>query len=218
MGEVRHAVRILSLTVTSPPLSRPMAPVVLLTQLLPLLVFIVVDALVTDARVSILCAVVFALGQLVYTWLKSRRLDWFVLADVGLIVILGGIAIVFENDKFFKVKPAIIEGISIALMLALVFAPARFLAGYLRRMMPTLRPEALGVMKSMLVWMSLAMALHVAAVLYTAFRASRQTWAWVSGPGFYLIFIPMAAFVLVKRHGARRRARMCSVDVPAELR
>ena len=184
-----------------------MIPVVLLTQLLPLIVFIVVDALVTDARVSILCAVVFALGQLAYTWLKSRRLDWFVLADVGLIVILGGIAIVFENDQFFKVKPAIIEGISIVLMLALVFAPARFLAGYFRRMMPTLRPEALGVMKSMLVWMSLAMALHVAAVLYTAFRASRQTWAWVSGPGFYFIFIPMGAFVLVKRHQARRRAR-----------
>jgi len=180
---------------------------VLLTQFLPLLVFIVVDALVTDPRISILCAVVFALGQLAYTWIKSRRFDWFVLVDVGLIVVLGGVAIVFENDLFFKVKPAIIEGISVVLMLALVFAPERFLMGYLGRTMPTLRPEALGMMKSMLVWISLYTALHVAAVLYAAFRASRQTWAWVSGPGFYLIFIPLAAFVLVKRHQARRRAR-----------
>jgi len=180
-----------------------MSPVVLLTQLLPLLVFIVVDALVTNARISILCAVVFALGQLAYTWIKSRRLDWFVLVDVGLIAILGGIAIVFENDQFFKVKPAIVEGVSIVLMLALIVAPERFLVGYLGRTMPRLRPEVLGVMKSMLVWTSLYTALHVAAVLYTAFRASRQTWAWVSGPGFYLVLIPIAAFVLVKR---RRRA------------
>jgi intracellular septation protein A len=180
-----------------------MIPVVLLTQLLPLIVFIVVDALVTNPRISILCAVVFALGQLTYTWIKSRRLDWFVLVDVGLIVILGGLAIVSENDRFFKVKPAIVEGVSIVFMLALILAPDRFLIGYLRRTMPQLRPEALGVMKSMLVWMSLYTALHVAAVLYTAFRASRQTWAWVSGPGFYLVLIPMVAFVLVKK---RRKA------------
>jgi len=185
-----------------------MRPTVLLTQLLPLLVFIVVDALVTDVRLSILCAVVFALGQLVYTWTKSRRLDWFVLIDVGFIVILGGIAIAFENDQFFKVKPAIIEGISIVLMLALGLAPDRFLVGYFRRALPTLRPEALGVMKAMLIWLSFFMALHVAAVLYAAFRASRQTWAWVSGPGFYLVFIPIVAFVLVKRRQARRRARL----------
>ena len=180
-----------------------MSPVVLLTQLLPLIVFIVVDALVTNPRISILCAVLFALGQLAYTWIKSRRLDWFVVIDVGLIVILGGIAIVFENDRFFKVKPAIVEGISIVLMLALIVAPDRFLVGYLGRTMPTLRPEALGVMKSMLVWMSLSTALHVVAVLYTAFRASRQTWAWVSGPGFYLVLIPIVAYVLAKR---RRKA------------
>jgi intracellular septation protein A len=197
-----------------------MRPVVLLTQLLPLLVFIVVDALVTDARISILCAVVFALGQLVYTWRNSRRLDWFVVVDVGLIAILGGIAIVFENDQFFKVKPAIVEGISIVLMVALVFAPDAFLIGYLSRNMPSLRPEVLGVMKSMLVWMAFFMGLHVVAVLYTAFRASRQIWAWVSGPGFYLMFVPVVVFVLVRRRRALRRARLSrapavGVDVSA---
>jgi intracellular septation protein A len=182
-----------------------MNPTVFLTQLLPLVVFIVVDALVTDVRWSIGCAVVFALGQLVVTWIRQRRLDWFVLVDVGLIVGLGGIAIVFDNDLFFKVKPAIIEGLSIVVVVALVLAPDRFLLGYFGRMMPTLRPEAIGVMKSMLVWMAVFTALHVAAVVYTAFRASKQTWAWVSGPGFYLLFIPIVVFVLVKRRAARRR-------------
>ena len=190
-----------------------MSPTILLTQLLPLVVFIVVDALVTDSRLSILCAVVFALGQLAYTWMKSRRFDWFVVVDVGLIVALGGMAIGFENDKFFKVKPAIIEGVSVVLLLALILAPDRFLRGYLGRTLPTLRPEALGVMKSMLMWMTGYMVLHVAAVLYTAFRASRQTWAWVSGPGFYLIFIPILALVLAKRHGARRRARTSQAGI-----
>lgn len=179
----------------------------LLTQLLPLIVFIVIDALVTDVRISILCAVLFAIAQLVFTWIKSRQLDWFVLLDVGLIVALGGVAIAAKNDLFFKLKPALIEGITIVFMLALVLAPDRFLLGYFGRSLPNLRPESLGVMKSLLIWMSLYTAAHIAAVLYTAFFASKQVWAWVSGPGFYLVFIPIMAVVLVKRHRARRAAR-----------
>ena len=186
-----------------------MNPTVFLTQLLPLVVFIVVDALVTDVRISIVCAVVFAVGQLAWTWAKSHQLDWFVLLDVGLIVALGGVAVVFKNDLFFKVKPAIIEAITIVFMVALILAPDDFLKGYFGRMMPTrpLQPEAIAVMKSMLRWMSLYIAVHIAAVLYTAFRSSKQTWAWVSGPGFYLLLIPLMAVVLAKRIKARRRAR-----------
>lgn len=191
-----------------------MNPTVFLTQLLPLVVFMVVDALGTDVRWSIGCAVVFALGQLVYTWVKRRRIDWFVLVDVALIVALGGISIAFDDDLFFKVKPAIIETISIVIVVAMVLAPDRILLGYFGRMLPTLRPEAIGVMKSMLVWMASFTALHVAAVLYTAFRASKQTWAWVSGPGFYLLLIPMVLFVLLKRRAARRRIDGSGVPDP----
>jgi intracellular septation protein A len=189
-----------------------------LTQLLPLLVFIVVDALVTDVRLSILCAVVFALGQLAFTWAKTHQLDWFVLIDVGLIAVLGGVAIGFRNDLFFKTKPAIIEAVAIVLMLALLLAPDRFLLGYFGRMMPgrDLQPQALGALKSMLAWMCLYTALHIAAVLYTAFRSSRQVWAWVSGPGFYLLFIPLMAVVLVKRMKARR-ARLSAIAPAAPL-
>lgn len=196
-----------------------MNPTLLLTQLLPLLVFIVADALVTDVRVSILCAVVFALGQLAFTWARSHAFDWFVVLDVGLIASLGAIAIVFKNDVFFKVKPAIIEGITIVFMLALILAPDRFLMGYFGRIMPgrELRPEALAAMRSLLGWMALYTAVHLGAVLYTAFRSSKQTWAWVSGPGYYLLFVPIMAVVLGKRLKARRRERLLrgqAVDRP----
>jgi len=186
-----------------------MKPTMFLTQLLPLIVFIIVDSFVTDVRVSIACAILFAIGQLVLTYAKAHRFDWFVLLDVGLISALGAVSLIFENDLFFKLKPAIIEGVTIAFMLALVLAPSRFLTGYFGRMMPgtPLDPEAVGRMKSMLVWMCLYTALHIGAVLYTAFRSSRATWAFVSGPGFYVIFIPIMAVALGRALSARRKAR-----------
>ena len=178
------------------------------TQLLPLLVFIVVDSFVTDVRISIACAVVFAVGQLAVTWVRSKRIDWFVLLDVALIAGLGGISIAFEDELFFKVKPAIVEAVTLVFMLALIVAPSRFLVGYFRRMMPDMAvdPQALGSLKSMLGLMCLYTALHVGAVLYAAFRLSREAWAFVSGPGFYVFFAPVLAVVFLRSRRERRKS------------
>ncbi len=183
-----------------------MNPMILLTQALPLVVFIVVDAIVTDVRISIACAILFAAGQLAFTWRRTHRFDWFVLLDVGLITALGGVSIAFQNDLFFRIKPAIIEGVTLVFMLALILAPSGFLTGYFGRMMPgrALPPEALGRMKSLLGWMCVWVALHAGAVLYTAFFSSRTVWAFVSGPVFYLVFIPFLIMLLLKVWRQRR--------------
>lgn len=184
-----------------------MSPITLfLTQLLPLIVFVVVDAFVTDVRISILSAILFAVGQLVLTWIRSRRFDWFVLVDVGLIAGLGGISIAFDDELFFKVKPAIMEGVTLVVLLGLILAPSRFLRAYVGRMTPgtPLDDAAVGAMKSMLGVLGACVVVHVGAVLYAAFRASREAWAFVSGPGFYLFLLPVGLVALAARR--KRRA------------
>ncbi len=182
-----------------------MAPRTFLLQLLPLLVFIVVDALVDDVRVSIAAAVVFAVVQLAITWARSKKFDWFVVLDVALIAGLGGLSIALENELFFKLKPALIEAVTVVLMLGLVFAPDRFLAGYLGRLTPglVLEPQALKTMRRSFAWMSGYVVLHLLAVLFTAFYASKQTWALVSGPGFYVGLAPIALGLFLRRRRAR---------------
>jgi intracellular septation protein A len=181
----------------------------LLLQMLPLIVFIIVDSLFNNIRISIISAIVFAAGQLVFYYVKTGRVDWFVFLDVGLIVALGAIAIAFKNDLFFKVKPAIIEGAAIVFFLVLILSPDRFLLDYFGRMMPkgvVLNPAAMSVMKTMLVWMCGYVLVHIGAVLYTAFYSSRKMWAFVSGPGFYLLFIPIMAWIFIKAIRKRRSA------------
>ena len=182
-----------------------MNPTMLLTQMLPLLVFIIVDSIVKDVRISIVAAIGFAVVQSLIYYFTTGKFDWMVLIDVGLIAVLGTISIILKNDMFFKVKPAIIEGITIVFFLVLAFTPDRLLLGYFGRMMPgmTLRPEAIGLMKTMLFWMCGYVLLHIGAVLYTAFYSSRKVWAMVSGPGFYLLFVPMMVVILVKARARR---------------
>lgn len=169
-------------------------------QLLPLLVFIVVDALVDDVRISIASAVLFAIVQLAITWRRTKRFDWFVVLDVALIVTMGGISIAFDDELFFKLKPAIIEGVSIVMMIALLFTSDRFLAGYVGRMAPQLelKPGGLGPVRKLLGGFAVYIALHAAAVLYTALYTSKGTWAFVSGPGFYVALVPLFGVMLLR--------------------
>lgn len=198
-----------------------MSPTLFLTQLLPLLVFIVVDSFVTDVRVSILCAVLFAVGQLAVTWARTRRVDWFVVLDVALIGALGGVSIALDDEFFFKLKPAIVEAVTVVFMVVLALAPDRLLLGYYGRMVPGMasQPEAVGAMKRMLGWMCGYVLLHAGAVLYTALYSTKEIWAFVSGPGFYVFFLPVLAVLggraLLARRGARRNPAPAPAPGPA---
>lgn len=184
-----------------------MSPAILLTQLLPLLVFLVVDAFVADVRISILCAVAFAVGQLVFTWRRNRQVDWFVLLDVALIGALGAVSIASDDELLFRLKPAILEGVAVVFLLVLLLAPESFLKGYLGRVVPAgaLGPEAMGRLRRLLGLMTLLVLLHLAAVVVCAFAASRRVWALVSGPGFYLLFAPFLVVALTRFLRSRRR-------------
>lgn len=177
--------------------------ILLMAQLLPLIVFVVADAFVSDVRISICCAIIFSAGQLAVAFVRFHRFEWIVLADAGLIVLFGGISIAFKNDLFFLIKPAVMEGLAIIFFFSLMIGPDRFLLRYLGRMLPgrTLNSTALRVMKTMMVVLCISILVHIGAVLMTAFYASKEIWAMVSGPGFYLTLLPGAVviFILKKR-------------------
>ena len=174
----------------------------LLGQIFPLLVFIIADTVFNNIRISIISAIVFAAGQLAFYYMKTGCFDWFVLLDVGLIAGLGAISILLKNEIFFKIKPAIIEGITVVFFIVLVFLPGQFLHDYISRMVPKgmiLNPAVIETIKKMLLWMCGYLLLHIGAVLYTAFYSSRKLWAFVSGPGFFLLFIPVLLVLVIKK-------------------
>jgi len=173
----------------------------ILIQMLPLLVFVVVDAIFNNIMISIISAIIFAVGQMLFTYARTGTFDYFILVDVVLIAGLGVISIVLKNDLFFKMKPLIIEGIAVLFFAALILLPDRILSGYFSRYMPEgfLNEKTIPLLKTMMIWMSGYTLLHMAAIWYTALYSSRKTWAFVSGPGYYLVFIPVMVWVLVKR-------------------
>ncbi|PIY02755.1 MAG: NUDIX hydrolase, partial [Bacteroidetes bacterium CG_4_10_14_3_um_filter_31_20] len=93
---------------------------------LPLFVFIAADE-IWGTEIGLIVAIAFGVVQLIITYFKEKRLDRFTLLDTALIVVMGGISLSFNNDIFFKLKPALIEIILCLILGISVFTPANIM-------------------------------------------------------------------------------------------
>lgn len=181
----------------------------LLYQLLPILAFLAIDALVEDPAWAIGAALLLVGIQAALDVRRTRRLDPLLLVDVALLAGLAAGSLLTDDQRFFLLKPAILEGLMVPYLGFLALAPARTLEGYFRRTLggaqfPT---AALPMLRALLCWMAVLVLLHAGLVVAVALYGSRALWGLVSGPGFYAMLLPLAAWVLIQRRRLLRAAR-----------
>jgi isopentenyldiphosphate isomerase/intracellular septation protein A len=171
----------------------------LLPGFLPLFVFIAADEL-WGTTVGLIVAVVFGIGQLVFTFIKEKRIDRFTLLDTGLIIVLGGVSIIFDNDIFFKVKPGLIELIMVVILGISVFTPVNILFSMSKRYMGDIEMNDTMAkqMKRSILFMFVLFSIHTVLVFYSAFYMSKEAWAFISGGLFYILFGVYAAFEFIR--------------------
>lgn len=162
----------------------------LLIGMLPLFVFILADE-IWGTVTGLYVALGFGLVQLVVSYLKTKRIDKFVLVDTALLCLFGLVSIALHNDVFFKLKPALIELIMAVIIGVSAFSSKNILLNmsqhYLKDIQLT--SEALVKLKrnmSVLFFITLA---HIVLLVYSAYFMSNEAWAFISGGLFYLIFI-----------------------------
>jgi isopentenyldiphosphate isomerase/intracellular septation protein A len=181
---------------------------------LPLLVFIAADAL-WGTKVGLLVAVASGLGELAVSYAREKTWDRFVLLDTLLIVGMGGISLLLENDIFFRLKPAIIELIFCLVLGVSVYSPVNILLSMSRRYLKGVElgeEQARAMTHSMKALFFIFLA-HTALIVYSAFAMSAAAWGFISGGLFYILF---AAYFLVEWVRGRRRARLVQAEYAGE--
>lgn len=178
----------------------------ILPGLLPLLVFILADE-IWGTTIGLYVAVGFGIVQLAAIYIKEKRLDKFVLFDTLLIIAMGAISIILDNDVFFKLKPGIIGLILVAFLGISAYSPKNLLLAMSARYLKGIefnsqQQKAMRRNVRILFWL---FTLHTALVFYSVFFLSKEAWAFISGGLFYIIFAAFFAVEMVRNFINRKK-------------
>ena len=161
----------------------------MLPGLLPLLVFIIVDE-IAGTKEGIIFALIFGILELVFIYIKEKRIDKFVIVDTLLLVAFGGFSLLLENDIFFKLKPALIELIFCFLIGFSAFSKKNLIMSMSKRYMKgvEMNHQVELKFKSSLKVMFWMFFVHTLLIVYSAYFMSNAAWGFISSALLYILF------------------------------
>ncbi len=179
----------------------------MLPGFIPLFVFIAIDE-IWGTRVGLIAALVIGSMEMLWIWIREKRFDRFVLFDTGLLLILGSVSIILDNDIFFKLKPGLVELILCAVLAVSSFSKLNIVGLMTQRYMKDmeLNEEQMIQFRETLQLMFFAFLFHTLLVFYSAFYCSNEAWAFISGGLFYILFGLIFCFEFIRQKMRNRKS------------
>ena len=177
----------------------------ILPGLLPLFIFIIADE-IWGTKVGLYVALGFGIIELIYTYITTKKIEKFILTDTILLVILGGISIILDNEIFFKLKPALIEAILAVILGFSAFSSKNIVLSMGQRYMKNMNisDAQSQMMQKSLKGLFFITIIHVLLIIYSAYFLSNEAWAFISGGLFYIIFVIYFALEFIKNKFKRK--------------
>ncbi len=172
----------------------------LLPGFIPLFVFIAIDE-IWGTRAGLVAALVIGVGEMVWIWIREKRFDGFVLVDTGLLIVLGTVSIVLDNDIFFKLKPGLVELILCAVLAISGFSKLNIIGLMTQRYMKDMEinEQQMSQFRKTLKLLFSVFLVHTLLVFYSAFYLSNEAWAFISGGLFYILFGFVFGYEFIKQ-------------------
>lgn len=178
----------------------------LLPGFIPLFAFILADE-IWGTKVGLIVAIATGIVELAWYWFKDRKFDKFILLDTSLIVGLGLVSILLENEVFFKIKPALIGVLMCAILGISVFTPSNILLNMSKRYMKgiSFNDKQYLQFKNNMQAMFWLFSAYTALVFYSVWFMSDAAWAFISGGLFYILFGAYFLYEFVRNKLAQRK-------------
>ena len=180
----------------------------LLPGFIPLFVFIVADE-IWGTKIGLFVAVGVGVAEMLWVGFKEKRFDKFILFDTLLLVVLGAVSILLDNDIFFKLKPGLIELILVAVLAVSAFSSVNIIGLMGQRYLKDTQfneAQMLQMRKS-LKNLFYIFAAHTLLVFYSTFFMSKTAWAFISGGLFYILF---GVYFLIELYRQKRKQKQLS--------
>jgi len=184
----------------------------LLPGFIPLFVFIAIDE-IWGTRAGLIAALAIGVAEMVWIWIQEKRFDKFVLFDTGLLLVLGSVSLLLDNDIFFKLKPGLVELILCAVLAVSAFSKLNIIGLMTQRYMKDmeLNEQQMVQFRKTMQLMFFVFLVHTVLVFYAAFYMSDGAWAFISGGLFYILFAVVFGYEFVKQK-LNRKPQVISED------
>jgi isopentenyldiphosphate isomerase/intracellular septation protein A len=178
----------------------------LLPGFIPLFIFILADE-IWGTKIGLYVALATGIGEFLFYFIKDRTIDSFILLDTGLLLVLGAVSIALENDIFFKIKPALIEFILLAIIGFSLWGPKNIMLAMSKRYMGEIEfdPAQEKLLRRNMMGMFWITTLHIILVLFSAVYMSKEAWLFISGGLFYILFAVYFLFLFLKNRGEQKK-------------
>lgn len=180
---------------------------ILATGFIPLLAYILAD-LVFGETIGLFVGLGIGILDFAISFVREKKADLFIAADTILLAVMGVLSLTLRNQLFFRVKPAVMEGIVAISMGILLFLPSDILKAYMGHQIKGLElgEESLPALKKSLGLMVSVLFLHSAVTVWAALAASTAVWGFVSGGLLYLMLGWAFAWQWIAARRHRHRA------------
>jgi intracellular septation protein len=156
--------------------------------LIPLIAFTVIEenfGVIT----GLIAGMVFGLGEILYEWIRHRKVATMTWVGNGLLLVLGGISLISSEGLWFKLQPAFMEGPFALAMWGSCLLKKPLLVTLAEKQGQSL-PELVKRKLNGVTWRAgLFFALHTALAVWAALEWSTANWALLKGIGLTLSFI-----------------------------
>lgn len=167
----------------------------LLFGVLPLVIFVLIDSF-AGLKSGLLAAILFAVGELIYTLVVYKTIDELTIGSTVLVLIFGFLSFKANKDIYFKLQPVFL-GLLFGLVLLvmqmlgkplLVSMTVKYQFMFPENMREMLLSpsflEMLGRLSGVLAW---GFLIHAALIAYAAFRLNKWWWLLIRGIGLYVM-------------------------------
>ena len=155
----------------------------------PIVIFLVAE-IYYGVLTGIIVALAFGLAEFLFLYIKNKKIEKFILFDIGLLIIFGAVSVLLKNEFFFKIKPAVFEFIIVVILSVHGFTNRPLMLMIAKRYMSDMhfQPLQLKLIKTLSRILAAVFLIHILLIVWSAWFWSEEAWAFVSGGLFYIIF------------------------------
>lgn len=160
----------------------------LLGGLLPVIAFTLIEEKY-GVIPGIIAGMIFGVGEIIFELVKYKKVSTITWIGNALILLMGGISLVFADGIWFKLQPAIFEGFFASFLWMSLIMNKNFLLMIAEKQGQSIPEFLKKKFDGICFRLGLFFAIHTGLAIWAALAWSTTNWALLKGVGLMLSFI-----------------------------